>query len=345
MVREASTPEYLQRAATLEGFGNLCAELGLGADSLLRQAGLERALLQDPETLIPRRAFLQVLDLAARASGLPHFGLLLADKQSFSMLGPLGFLAVEAPNVRQLITQLNAYIHLHNQSLAGHLDVTGEIATWSYETLDADVRGQVQSEDHIIATGLGLLRQYIGNDWNPYYISIQHGTPGDIGPYRRKFRCPIEFSAERSQVAFDARLLDQRTPHGDSRLYAILDTYIKHLDASVSMELDRRIQLVILQAMKRGDCSLRRVAANLAITPRSLQRRLADAGTSFQAEVDAVRNGVARHYLKATQMPLTVIAELLAYSDLASFSRAFKRMNGRPPQAWRQDALSERSRG
>jgi AraC-like DNA-binding protein len=327
---------YLARAASFEGYAALCAEYGLDAALLLRQAGLDPAALADPDGMIPCRAYLLALDLAARAARLPHAGLLLADRQSLAMLGPLGFLVAEAPDLRGAITQLGARIHMHDQAIALRLDVANGQAVWSYETLLADAPGLAQQDDHILATGVNLIRRLAGRNWAPDHVGVQHAAPRDITPYRRKFGCQIEFAAERNHIAFDARLLDQPGAGHDPRLHAVLDGYIRHLDAGSAPAIDTQTQRVLLQGMKQGGCSLARVAAALAMTPRSLQRRLADAGTSFQAELDAVRNGVARRYLAETRMPVTSISTLLGYGDLAAFSRAFKRVNGEGPQAWRR---------
>jgi AraC-like DNA-binding protein len=326
---------YLSRAAAFDGFEALCHELRLDYGALLRQAGLDSQALLDPDAMVPYRAFLQVLDAAARASRLPHFGLLLADKQALSMLGPLGFLIAEAPVLSVAIDQLGAYIHLHNQALALKLDTANGLACWSYETLVTDPVGMPYEDDHILMVGVNFIRELLGRHWNPEHVSIQHAAPRDVGPYRRKFCCPVQFGAERNEVVVDARVLDQPLPGHDTRLHAILDGYIKHLDATRSPQLEKQVQLILLQAMKQGSCSLTHTAAALAMTPRSLQRRLADAGTSFQAELDTMRNNVARRYLSETKMPLTAISTLLGYSDLAAFSRAFKRINGVAPQNWR----------
>jgi AraC-like DNA-binding protein len=327
--------DYLARAAAFEGFEPLCTEHGLDGAALLRQAGLDPNVLADADAMIPYRACLRALDLAARAARLPHIGLLLADKQGLSMLGPVGFLVAEAPVLRAAIAQLGAYIHLHNQGMALRLDIANGLALWSFETLLGESAGLAFADDHALATGVTIIRQLLGRNWNPDHVTIQHAAPRDAAPYRRAFCCPVEFAAERNLIGFDARLLDQPLPGHDARLHAVLDGYIRHLDASNAPELDKQIQLVLLQAMKQGSCSLPRVAARMAMTPRSLQRRLAGAGTSFQAELDGVRNNVARRYLTETRMPLTAISPLLGYSDLAAFSRAFKRINGMAPQAWR----------
>ena len=335
MAHAAPGCDHLTRAASFDGFDVLCHGAGVDAAMVLRQAGLDAAILTDPDSMIPYSAYLHALDLATRASRLPHFGILLADKQTLAMLGPLGFLVAEAPGLRDAIDQLGAYIHLHNQGLALRLEIANGLAVWSYETLVADPVGMPQEDDHILALGVNIMRRLLGRSWVPDQVSIQHAAPRDVAPYRRKFGCPIEFSAERNAIVMDAKVLDQKLPGHDARLHAVLDGYVRHLDSSRPVDVGSQIHLLLVQGMKQGACSLAHIASAMATTPRSLQRRLAESGTSFQAELDAVRNNVARRYLTETQMPLTAISTLLGYSDLAAFSRAFKRINGRAPLAWR----------
>jgi AraC-like DNA-binding protein len=329
--------DYLARAASFDGFDALCVELGLDATALLQEAGLDPAALQEPDALISYRSYAKALELAASASRQPHFGLLLAAKQSLSMLGPVGFLVGEAPDLRSAITQLGRYVHLHNQASVLRLEVANGVAIWSYESLDPNVQGHALHEDHVLATGMNLFRRFVGHDQHPLFVGVQHAAQRNISVYRRLFGCRVEFAAEYVQIVFDAALLDRPVRGHDPRLHAILDSHLKHLNAAGGTPLERQIQVVILQAMKSGDSSLQRVAASLATTPRSLQRRLAESGTNFQAELDAVRSSVARLYLKETQLPLTAISTLLGYSDLTAFSRAFKRVNGVAPQHWRRD--------
>ncbi len=77
------------------------------------------------------------------------------------------------------------------------------------------------------------------------------------------------------------------------------------------------------------------VAAALDLHPRTLARRLAQAGTTFRALVNEIRHETAVQLLEQTSMPVQGIASLLGYADVGSFSRAFKSRAGTPPNAWR----------
>jgi AraC-like DNA-binding protein len=80
------------------------------------------------------------------------------------------------------------------------------------------------------------------------------------------------------------------------------------------------------------------VAGQLALSTRTLRRRLEEEGSSFQGILDEVRFGLARDYLHNSSLPIEQIAELLAYSTPGNFSQAFKRWSGSSPRDYRNTA-------
>ncbi len=93
---------------------------------------------------------------------------------------------------------------------------------------------------------------------------------------------------------------------------------------------------VLLEALPSGQVGVDAVARRLAVSTRTLQRRLRDEGTSFQALVRATRLRLARHYLRQPNLTSTEIAFLLGFEEPTSFFRAFQRWTGETPQAVRQ---------
>ncbi len=74
------------------------------------------------------------------------------------------------------------------------------------------------------------------------------------------------------------------------------------------------------------------------MSTRTLQRRLDDEGTRFSDVLDTVRERLARSLLLDPSLTLAEVAYRTGFSDLATFSRAFKRWSGLPPGAFRRRA-------
>jgi AraC-like DNA-binding protein len=328
--------DYLLRAAALEGFIPLMRELGIDGAALIMGAGLKADVLTAPDSTISYAAFLDVLAAAREASGLQHIGLLLAERQPLSILGPLGFAIAQAPDVRAAIGQLNAFLHLHSTGISARLETAGDTAMWRLEVLLGNRPGVRQQEDLAVGIGIGILRTMLGRDWSPELVTLQRRAPLNSAPYRQAFRCPVEFEAEHNQAVFDRHLLDHKIAQSNSQLHAILESHLRSLDASGRLDFASEVQQIILHAMKGGNCTLPRVAKMLGTSQRTLQRRLAGEGRTFRDELETVRSRVAMRYLEETAIPLTSLAMTLGYSDLAAFSHAFRRSVGASPSAWRK---------
>lgn len=111
---------------------------------------------------------------------------------------------------------------------------------------------------------------------------------------------------------------------------------LSELDASASTA--DRVHAALLELLPAGGATMQGVARELTMSARTLQRRLRDEGTTFQAVLTETRESLARHYLTQSTMPAAEISFLLGYEDTNSFYRAFQGWTGQTPQHVRQAA-------
>jgi AraC-like DNA-binding protein len=97
-----------------------------------------------------------------------------------------------------------------------------------------------------------------------------------------------------------------------------------------------QVRHLINQALSTGDCSIDRVAGSLAINKRTLQRQLKEHDSSYKDLLEEVRFDIARRYLRESSGSLTVLADMLCYSELSVFSNAFRQRYGISPREWKK---------
>ncbi|MGV3622575.1 MAG: helix-turn-helix domain-containing protein [Archangium sp.] len=179
---------------------------------------------------------------------------------------------------------------------------------------------------------------------------------GGVGPTRAWFTHPrpaamnferlvealhtsnITFNEATNGFGVDLEALPKEVVGGDAALYAFLEEHAVTALASrpKSDDLVDKLRHAIREALKQGEPNIERLATRLNMSGRTLQRRLADAKTSFQEVLDLVRFDLARQYLKDVRLDLSQIAYLLGYSELRAFDRAFRRWaNDTSPGEWR----------
>jgi AraC-like DNA-binding protein len=164
-----------------------------------------------------------------------------------------------------------------------------------------------------------------------------HARPRDLGPLHRFFGThEISFGCAENGLALPAATLDWPLQTGDARLLATIEPLAEAQLAAQPPADDFAEQIATrLRALLPGEATMEAVADALHMSPRTLQRRLEQSGTRFSEVLDGVREGLARTWLADRNLPLGEIAWRLGFSDLATFSRAFKRWTGKPPGTWR----------
>jgi AraC-like DNA-binding protein len=205
-------------------------------------------------------------------------------------------------------------------------------------------------------------RWLLSVDWEPHVLTEycfawlltigRHGSGTRLSPLRiefvqprshskaieRHFGCPVVCGAARNAIVFrtsdaecpfvtrNAELLDMLAPQFDKELEQCQG------ENSFSMLVRRAIQ----ERLTGHRPAIEDVARSLHISSRTLQRRLQDAGSSYQRVLDEARHQMARYYLGNSVLELNEAAYLLGYEDAKSFVRAFRTWEGIPPGLWRE---------
>ncbi len=325
------------RIAALEGFRSLVWELGGEPHELLKKAGVDEALWDNPDALISIHAYRAALNLAAEQTGNAQFGLLLSQRQSLEKLGAVGYAMKHAPSLKVAVRELERFLRTHDSATNTELQIDGRKALWIFAPGAHSAESMTQQTDLGIGLGVKFIRSALSQSWNPEAVLLQHARPQTPELYKRIFRCPIFFDQSINGVEFNASDLDRSLASSEKRLYSILRNHLEMLDKDHRQGLAGQVRVAVVNAVEGGNLSLDSVAAMLSFNRFQLQRRLKDEGTTYQQILEDVRFGLAQQYLRDTDLPLTAITEILGYSELAAFSRAFRRHAEQSPRAWRAE--------
>lgn len=115
-----------------------------------------------------------------------------------------------------------------------------------------------------------------------------------------------------------------------------LELVLAEIDELVDDRRSTRAALLRVLRREFRDTKVQSAAKTLGISPRTLQRRLRDEGTSFQEELDTVRLDAAKDLMLQSDDKLTSIAFAVGCSSLQQFSALFRRLTGEAPTTWRE---------
>ena len=217
------------------------------------------------------------------------------------------------------------------------LHFEGRQVRWSYCTRDSAAEGRQQN--HVLAYFhmFEMIRAFAGPGWQPDRVIVP-GTPtAGRSELAQLVDAPVSYSEGVGGIVFDRRLLS--LPAARRRRSGLtLSDLEQALDVPEPDDLDGTVTALIELQMLDGIPNVDWVARRLAVSTRSLQRRLAARGARFSDLVQAAMERRAFDLLLGGEQSVTQIAMSLGYSDAAHFSRAFKSWTGMSPSAWMQVA-------
>lgn len=326
------------RASALYGLAEFATSQNLYAQDLIKEVGLPDDVLEHPESFIPYRKFAALLALGTQRSGNPLFALRFGLHQGVGALGPLLYLIRNAGDVGTAINELSRYFHLHISVAQVRLEVEGEHALLHYDPADVkDVISHRLTVELVVGAAMQLMRTLLGSRWQPRALLLQAAPLCDTQAYTRLIGLTPQFNASCNAWLFDAKLLDTPLSSGDQELHRLIQQHLDALDQMSIQELPAYIRQLLRNLLPSGRATIEQIADYMDINPRTLQRYLAEEGTSFQVLLDETRQTMAQRYLGDSTLSLTQLAAMLGYSELSAFSRAFQRWFGTSPRAWRAE--------
>jgi AraC-like DNA-binding protein len=326
----------LVRGASLTGFPELARASGLDPHQLLAAVNLPAACLETPEMMIPAGAVGRLLELAANASRIESFGLRLAETRRLSNLGAIALVAREEPTGRRAIEAVARYMRLINSGAVLRLDQADDTATIRIVATGRRPSQGRQATELNVGVAFNLLKSLLGPGWRPQEVCFMHHPPHSLALHQKVFGIRPAFGKDFNGIVCEADDLDRLRPGSDA---ALTHAVRRHLDERLASQvgtLTDKVRETVAVMLPLGDHSLDRVATQLGLEPRTMQRRLADDGKRFSELVDQVRGGLALQYLADQQRPLDNVAMLLGFSELSAFSRWFKATFGRNASAYRK---------
>lgn len=215
------------------------------------------------------------------------------------------------------MTRRGAFMHLHRQG-ERHL-------------------GMRLSNEATIASIHAISREVATKDFHPLEVHFKHNAPTVIADHQRYFGCPVFFNSDRDAMLVSVDTLNTPNFLGDESLSHFFDT---HLDAELSRfsddsSIEQRIKIFVSRNLSEGIPPVSAIAEHLFMSSRTLQRRLADSGQTYQRLVDESRRSLAEKLLRQTSYSLNEIAFMAGFSDQSAFNRAFKRWAGKTPRSFR----------
>ena len=330
--------------AYLETLLDTAAARGVGPDALARAAGLAPGALAPLPESLPAQDYIALLDAGARLAADPHFGLHVGERVRPGTYSVYGMVLLACRNFGEAFELTQRYEQLAHDLGRSRMALDGALAHYTWTS------SWPCASRHLAESVFAGIRSFgcwlSGQDLTPREIRFVHHEHADLAEYRRVLGVTPLFGAAANVAVLDAAILALPVPNADPGLYPVLRQHAERLLAERGREggLVAQVHGAVLQRLVPGNAGapapepvrLAIIAADLGLTPRTLQRKLAEAGSSFQQVLDGARHVLARDYLRRPELSLADIAFLLGFQEQSAFTHAFREWSGMNPGAWRE---------
>lgn len=315
---------------------DMLGRLGLSGDQLLAQAGLSRDQLADPRSRVPLVVANELLARVIALTGEPALGILLGARMKVSQHGYIGFAAMTARNVGEALMIAERFAPLRSTAVELRLVVEDDAAALSL-VFDTELEPLRQTSVLAVVVGLVQMATAITGKALTGRAELNFPRPDYMDRFLPLLGDSVAvFEQPANRLVFQADYLELPLMLADSIATRLaLDQCERELAA-----LGEQAQLVgrvrrLIESAREGFPSQEAVASALHVSPRTLKRQLAAQGTTFSHVLDEVRCEKALLLLGNRALSVERVADRLGYSDVANFTRAFRRWTGKTPTAFR----------
>lgn len=314
-------------------------EQGCDASAIQQLPGLGD--LSDPDWRVPETSMDAAWRLAASATGDRCIGIHVAESLPRGALDLVEYAFRSSASLGAGLERLARYGRVVSDRVAARVEKQGDGLVLVIQDAGSSTLHPGRAEFGL-AVALKFARESTNAAIIPVQVTFAHQAPDDTSKHERFFRGPLRFGAGTNAMVLDAADAARPMVAADAALSAIvrrrLDKVLAEREVHDAAPLSERVRHLIVGQLGHETMTPDVAARNLAVSRRTLSRRLAEEGTSFREILDGVRREFACALLQDRSLSIADITFFLQYSEAAVFNRSFRRWTGQTPREFRNAA-------
>jgi AraC-like DNA-binding protein/GNAT superfamily N-acetyltransferase len=330
---DATVPVVVARAI-LSG----AEERGVPPEVLAGAVGLDLELLEHGDARAPARVMARLWEEAGRLTGDDAFGLHVGKASAASAMPLAGRIIRASGTLGEGLARLMAYYRVFNDVHPADVAVEGDEILVRVLTGRTPIGLPRHAIEFAFSWFVAVASLALGERVRLAGVTLEHEPPQDPGEHARFFGCEVTFAASETSFRAPRALFEQSTAAPDPHLVEILESHAEILLAKLPERASTtaRVRAVVAELLPRGDATIELVAEAMGSSPRTLQRKLRDDGTTFSELADQLRCERAKEHLRELSRSIAEVALLVGFSDQSTFHRAFVRWTGKTPGDFRR---------
>ncbi len=331
------------QSKTISGILDVAVALGVDRELVLEAMALDPAILEVSDSLLSLEKYYQLIAFISEQTGNPDFGLLVGRISYLENIHLNLYMASASRTLRDWLNMMPSVANLSGD--IGEVRIASKADSFALQWHPVNAPGSRRCDitDTILCSSVLQMNSFCLLPVRPIRIDLSYERPQNTKLLQLMLGDNLKFKQKLSALHYDRAALDYPQAHVATRLYdGVAEEFARIFshDASTSDPFSLSLHAAIREVLPKGDCSIEQIARTLAISRRTLQRRLSERGTNFQQLVQGIKSDLACKYLRDERLSVIQIAFLLGYGDHSTFSAAFKSWNAMSPSEFRQRLVS-----
>ncbi|MAM69564.1 MAG: AraC family transcriptional regulator [Gammaproteobacteria bacterium] len=319
-------------------------EPGLNKAQFLEELGLDSDAPINPSVMISDTEYYTFLENISRTEQSGHtLSLRAGNAMCCDDYGAFGLAWKSAASLRGSLTRAERYSRVLTNVSTYSVELS-EKGAFAHLHREGNRRlGLRLSNEATVASIYTICKEVSTYPVELLAVYFRHQAPEVTHDHEEFFGCPVHFNTDRDALLIAHESLQNPNKVGDPTIVKFFDKHLEDELANIKDDsvLVYKVKTYLSQALSEGIPTISDVAEKLAMSGRTLQRKLSDQGITYQSVVDDARRELSERLLTNSNHSLADIAFLTGFSEQSSFNRAFKRWAGQTPRSYRLAAKSK----
>ncbi|NOH01808.1 MAG: AraC family transcriptional regulator [Chloroflexi bacterium] len=319
--------------------------LKVDIDAFLRSIGVDPALVRSPDSRLPVETYLLIQDEAAEYVNDPYFGLHMGEFAEAGSWSILGYMMMNCKTLGEAFEKAGRYSRIIGNLIDARAEVKLNRIKAVYFTPPHAPQMSRHCFESTFSSSVRMMRSLTGAEINPLEVRFVYPEPASRSEYERIFRCPVLFGQKENSLTIHPSLVHTPILMANPGLLEYFEKYAQDFLAEMDRkdEHTRAAAKIILAKLDDETLSIEKVAREMAVSVRTLQKRLEAEGVVFSDLVKDIRQRLAQKYLRENYT-VEQITYLLGFSEPSVFRKAFKRWSGVTPREYREGSFATAKR-
>lgn len=348
MVHEFAADQLgVQRCGIFGELPEMLRTYGVDPEPLLVKYGLKTDDFGDRDRPLPFASIVRLLDECARVTGAGMFGYLLGSRARIDHLGIIGEMVRNAPTLGHAFRN---FVENHHRYVRGGAPYVVEQDPYIVRHKDEVLIGYrclisglpaLQFLLASVGAGVALVLELSGQRPKTILLGCREDAiPAD------EFRAAVKpatvvFNAHHFGFTYQKSVVDLPIAGADPLMYQQALKWVQGYWNDLEPDFADQIKRLLLPALHAERAHMGLVCEATGLSPRTINRRLAEQGTTLRTLVNESRYSIARQLLRHTHLPVAAVAQVMGYSEAGVFVRAFRQWSGSTPDTWRKTVLRQ----